>query len=453
MPPQLALFLTFGFVIFLFRWESQQASTGRRALWIPLLWVLITGSRFASQWLAVWGVLPGGDATMEEGSPLDALVFLVLIAAGVQVLRQREVSLARIFKDNKWICSFLIYCLLSILWSDFPFVAIKRWIKILGHPIMALVIVTDPNPMAALRSLMKKAAFVHVPFSILFIKYYPEHGRGFDRWTGEGFNRGVNLNKNELGYVCMLLGLFFFWNLLQARQTEDRKARRKELLLTGVFLFLIWWLLSMSDSATSLACVVVGALTMVVLGFRWPNKKYIGWYVITGVLVFGAAEMLLGVYASVVEMLGRDPSLTDRTKVWADVLALTDNPLLGAGFESFWLGERLDKLWAKWWWEPNQAHNGYIETYINLGLVGLFLLAGILISTFRKIRLDLLGNFEFGRLGLGFLFVILIYNYSEATFKGVHLVWTVFNIIAIDYSGFSRRLVQPVPGLTYWCDS
>jgi len=43
------------------------------------------------------------------------------------------------------------------------------------------------------------------------------------------------------------------------------------------------------------------------------------------------------------------------------------NPWIGAGFESFWLGPRLNKLWAQYNFMPNQAHNGYIEIYLNLG--------------------------------------------------------------------------------------
>jgi hypothetical protein len=59
-----------------------------------------------------------------------------------------------------------------------------------------------------------------------------------------------------------------------------------------------------------------------------------------------------------------------------------------------------------------------------------------------------LTNFEFARLRLGFLFVILPYNFTEATFKGVHPVLMVFYLIAIDYpmvgASRSRRLARPV---------
>jgi hypothetical protein len=40
--------------------------------------------------------------------------------------------------------------------------------------------------------------------------------------------------------------------------------------------------------------------------------------------------------------------------------------------------------------------------------------------------------------------VILAYNFTEATFKGVHLVWTVFYLIAIDYPPVPRWLSKRV---------
>ena len=56
-------------------------------------------------------------------------------------------------------------------------------------------------------------------------------------------------------------------------------------------------------------------------------------------------------------------TLTGRTAIWDSVLQKVSNPLFGAGFESFWLGDRLKSMWAEFYFKPNQAHNGYIEVY------------------------------------------------------------------------------------------
>ena len=119
--------------------------------------------------------------------------------------------------------------------------------------------------------------------------------------------------------------------------------------------------------------------------------------------------------------------------LWTALLGLHTNPILGTGFESFWLGERPKRLEGIFFFIPNEAHNGYLETYLTLGLIGLFLLIGLFIATFWKIRLELFRNFEWGRYRLGFLAALILYNWTEAAFKTLSPLWFVFYLIAMDY--------------------
>ena len=431
-PPIVALFLTVAFVIFLFRRDIREKPNISGALWIPLIWFLIITTRAVSEWLSLFG-LHMGAVTLEEGSPLDACVYFVLIVGGLYVLHQRQASLLEIVRNNKWLTIFLLYCFISIVWSDFPFVAFKRLIKILGHPIMALILLTEPDPEEALTRLMKRCAYVIIPVSVLFIKYYPQWGRGFDQWSGGAVNTGITTNKNALGYDCLILGFFFYWHLLQTRRTEKRKARRNELLLIAGFLIMISWLLWTAHSSTSLLSLLLGAFVMALLDLGFVNKRLIGTYVIAGIVIYVLADATFGISGRVIELLGKTPTLTDRTLLWEDVLKVKINPIFGAGFESFWLGERYQKFAESRWWQPNQAHNGYLETYLSLGLVGLSLLVGLLIATFWKARRELWLNFEWGRFRLGFLAAVVVYNWTEASFKALHPVWFVFYLIALDY--------------------
>ena len=431
-PPIVAACLTIAFIVFLFRRDIRERPDATGSLWIPLIWFLIICSRQVSEWLNTFG-LHAGAITLEEGSPLDRCIYLGLIAAGTYVLSKRHVQVSEIIRQNQWLTIFFIYCFLAIFWSDFPFVSFKRWIKVLGHPIMALIVLTEPDPLEALTRLMKRCAYVIVPVSILFIKYYPELGRGFDHWTGAPSNNGITTNKNTLGVDCLILGFFFFWHLLQTRSLERGKLRRNELFLTSGFLLAIWWLLSMAHSSTSLVSLFVGLLIVAVLGLRFVDKRFIGTYVVIGVLALLAAEWAFGIYANAIQLLGKDPTLTDRTLLWSELLKVKINPLFGAGFESFWLGDRFRNFAESRWWQPNQAHNGYLETYLNLGLVGLVLLIVLLIATFWKGRRELLTNFQFGRFRLGFLAAVVAYNWTEAAFKNISAIWFVFYIIALDY--------------------
>ena len=68
-----------------------------------------------------------------------------------------------------------------------------------------------------------------------------------------------------------------------------------------------------------------------------------------------------------------------------------------------------------------------------LGLIGVFLLIGLFVATFWKIRHSLFRNFEWGRYRLGFLAAVVLYNWTEAGFATFSPIWFVFYIIAIDY--------------------
>ena len=109
------------------------------------------------------------------------------------------------------------------------------------------------------------------------------------------------------------------------------------------------------------------------------------------------------------------------------------NPLLGTGNESFWLGPRLAIVWRKFWL-INEAHNGYLEVYLNLGLIGLSLLGLFLIASYQAIWKRLSYRSQFTSLSLALWTVLLFYNVTEAAFKGSQLMWLTFLLGAVSVS-------------------
>ena len=184
-----------------------------RALWMPVIWFWILGSRAVSIWL---GGAPAQtvDAVM-DGSPIDALVFQLLLAGGVAVLVRRRHRSLSVLKANWPIVWYFLYCLLSVIWSDFPDISIKRWIKATGDVVMALVVVTDAQPVAALRRLFSRVGFLLIPASALLIKYYPYLGRKYDPWIGTQSVTGVTTDKNLLGVTTYILALGALWQALR----------------------------------------------------------------------------------------------------------------------------------------------------------------------------------------------------------------------------------------------
>jgi O-antigen ligase len=381
-----------------------------------------------SQWLGQVGEATGKN--FEEGNSFDAAVFASLLVVGLVILlgRERRARLVAILRKNKPLIFFFLYCLVSVMWSDYPVVALKRWIKALGDLTMVLIVLTDFDPVASLSQFLARPGFVLVPLSILLIRYYPSLGREYSPWTGEVFNIGVATGKNGLGYVCLIFGLGYVWSLLGAIRSRELPRAAGPVISKVATLALTFWLFRLAHSATSFGCFMIGSGLIMVTRLRSLTRKPVLVNLMVAVLLFVVVYgLLINPSVGLVEAVGRDSTLTGRTDIWKDVLPLTVNPLFGAGYESFWLGPRLEKIWSNSWSErPNQAHNGYLEVYLDLGWVGLALLGLVMTWGYWNILRTLRSYSAIGRLKLAFFVVATIYNLTEHGFRELHLVWIIF---------------------------
>lgn len=410
-----------------------------QALWIPVVWLLIVGSRNVSEWLSLGAPMEDGADRYLEGNPADRNTLSLLIFAGALVLASRSLRLAATLKANLPIVLYFIYCGLSIAWSEYPQVALKRWFRSLGDLIMVLVVLTDQNPIGALKRVLSRVGFLLLPLSILFIRYYPDFGRAYGRWDGKVYWTGVTGGKNGLGMICLVYGLAAGWQLLADLQSSDRMRRRRLFAVQGLLFLMAAYLLWISDSKTSLASfgLAVGLMAAVSLlkSARKPGVLSVMVVVVTAVPF---AVLFLGFGTSTLSSLGRDPTLTGRTDIWRIVLQFTVNPIIGAGYESFWLGKRLLEIARLNNAGLTQAHNGYLEIYLNLGWVGLILLTLILASTYRKILVGVGREPQVYALIVAYFCVAVIYNYAEGAFKMMTSVWLAFLFSAAASSTFAK---------------
>ena len=430
MPAYVALTICVLCILYLYASDINSKPNVSSALWIPLLWMLIIGSRPVSVWLGI-GVEMGSIEDYAEGSPLDRNIFSVLIASGLLVLFRRNILWSQFIRLNTWIFMFVLYCGVSILWSDVPFVAAKRWIKGIGNLVMVLIVLTDRDPVEALKTLIRRWTYVLIPLSVVLIKYFPEQGRSYDRWTGEARFSGVGSDKNALGYLCLISGLFLAWSLLKVWRVKELSGRKNETVFMALAFVMVCWLLYKANSATSLLVFMFGIVCLVLLGVS-SVRKNLTLYVFVGGLTVAVLLSLVDVVGMGLDALNRDVTLTGRTELWKDLVSAGTDPLIGVGYESFWLGEEAKRLWKVYWWHPNQAHNGYLDMYLNLGAIGVLLLIGIIVAVYRHVKRSLASMFDEGSLRLTFLGAILLYALTEAAFKGLHPMWFVFLLLSME---------------------
>lgn len=420
-------------ILGLFYLDRDRKIQTSKALWIPVTWLLLAGSRPISAWL---GMTPNFTASqMLEGSPFDAAIYAVLLVAGIIVLVRRRRRTSASFRANMAIVLYFSYCLLSALWSDFPDVAFKRWTKAIGDMVMVFIVITDPNPAAALRRLLSRVGFILLPVSVLLIKYYGDLGRGYDAY-GLSSITGVTTDKNLLGVVTFLFSLGATWRIFTLLRDKGQPNRGRHLLAQGTLLTFGLALLVMAHSTTSAACFVLGAGLMFITGLpvigRRPAAVHV--LVITFILI-GGLTMLFGGSDEVVHAMGKQTDFTGRIPIWKTVIPMAPNPVLGAGFESFWLGPRLAKVWSLFpVFKPNEAHDGYIEVYLNLGWVGLALIATILINGYLRAVAAFRRDPGIGGLMLAYVVCATIYSVTEAGFRMMDPIW-IFLLLAVASAG------------------
>src|SRR6266581_6656352 len=399
MPQGVATVIYVFVILALFLLDRDRESRVSSALWIPVAWVVLAGSRMFSDWLEPARGMQSPDQYL-EGSPLDALIFTGLLTAGLMVLVARGQRAGTFLRLNGPILLFFLYGAVSVLWSDYPDVAFKRWTKAIGNVVMVLVVLTDPDPTAAVKRLFARAGFLLLPLSVLLIKYYPELGVGYGPWGTQNF-MGVATGKNGLGYLCLIFGLGSLWRVLEAFRGPEPPRMAGPLIAQGAVLAVTLWLFYMIDSATSLACFLLGGGVMWVTSLPGVTRKLAAMHLLVGaVVLLSLFGLFFDVGTDLVQAMGRDTTLTGRTTFWNELLLMDTDPLFGTGFESFWLGERVKRLWGKYWWHPNQAHNGYLEVYLNLGWTGVVLLGLLIAWGYRNVVGAFRRDPEAGRLRL-----------------------------------------------------
>lgn len=233
-----------------------------------------------------------------------------------------------------------------------------------------------------------------VPYSA----YYWSQGNLFE---GDRI-QGIVGNSNLLAFTAVLGALLF---LVEAIVT----SRRRSLPVVSLGLAILLTVLSQSASMT-LAVVIIGFVALVAILAEGRTRQvrhqiYWGAGVIAGLSV---ASIVINL-AAVFDFLGRSPDASGRFRIWAEVANLiSQKPGFGWGWIGYWVPgvAPYEGLIVMNGVPMYQAHNAYLDMFMQLGIVGLGLLVWLLVATF--VRLWTVGVRHTNPLYLFPLFIFLV---------------------------------------------
>lgn len=310
-------------------------------------------------------------AASAESNPINQLFWFAGTALGLlATLPDWRARLVRMAAGNLWLFGLIGLGLVSVLWALEPGVALRRAVQ------QSMIVFCITAAVGGARSLDRLLMMIYLGFAIAMAVHMaaiplPKSYNSLHEF------RGFFSDKNGLGGLAAVAILF-------GGAIRSLLVTKGSRLLN--LLYLAGWggILVLSISKTSMALVVViPVLYMAMNLISRATRLGVGVYFALVPVIGGAALVFLifgmGIApASIVGLISPDVTFTGRTTIWQFVVdSLQGHWLLGFGFHSFWsIGSLAPNLAAQDHFIRllNQAHNGFLDLILSVGLAGLGLL-------------------------------------------------------------------------------
>jgi exopolysaccharide production protein ExoQ len=371
-------------------------------------------------------------ATSSEGGILgERLIKLLMFVICLIVAAQRRQAVRRLSMQMKLVTSFPILALLLFPVSQQATRTISS-----GALLLAVILLTyyimSRYQFDELLELFLILGTGTIFASIVFALALPQYG--LDRMGGHSTAwKGIFSAKNYLGD----LAVFF---LTMAVSCRGRTSFLRSVRASQIVFCLVAIAFSRAATAYLLTGIYVVYFVIMNTLHRFRKKDYfvlcillLGTLSVVVVLIVAAPDLLLSV-------LGKDSSLTGRTGIWSAVIdSISRRPLLGYGYQAFWLGlegESYRVILAVSWLLA-QAQNGFLDVTLEMGGAGLAIVLLVFAFAFRDAGVCLFRSRDHAQLRavewyLAVVILTLICNFDESfLFEPKHLGSMIFVIACV----------------------
>jgi exopolysaccharide production protein ExoQ len=283
-------------------------------------------------------------------------------------------------KRNALIFSVLGWAILSVLWSDMPSTSAFNSLRMAIN--LALVIFLFERYSANdIQKLIMLVGSIAATGSVFLVFVLPQYGLQSRGVQALGAWEGIFGQKNLCGLEMLILLLPAFFVKLTGPYAR---------VLRGSYIATVLVIIAMTHSA---GAWVVGSLCLAFVAFlklvvRMPRKD-----AVAVVIVLAGAGALIGVlaysnYDTLMYALGKDPTMTGRTALWAGLSHLAmRRPVIGYGYTAFWQGitkgPSRSLALEMGWLGLAGAENGVLEMWLELGIVGVLLYVAIFLRAVK----------------------------------------------------------------------
>ena len=304
-----------------------------------------------------------GDDSGETNTSLILVFFFLNYIVTLCLLILRWKKVIQVMKKDKIIILLVGIAVFSFMWSSLPKKTLTRGIAIVGSSLFGLYLASRYTVKEQLK-LLGWMYGIAVVLSFIFIAAIPKYG--IMAGIHQGRWRGIYNHKNTLGKV-IAPGLIVF--ILLALNSK------KYSWLFWMCFSLGFILLVRSSSTTSL----INGLSLIAVSisfrvFRWRDNL-----MVPSTITIASLSAIFYIFVSVtteaiLTALGKDTTLTGRGDMWPYIFEMVwQKPALGYGFGAFWYGPATPSfyIWRVTGWKPPNSHNGFLDLWLQIGLVGL----------------------------------------------------------------------------------
>jgi exopolysaccharide production protein ExoQ len=367
-----------------------------------------------------------------DARPENRVVWPALAAISLWLLVQHRSRLRGMNWPPHIICllAYLAFAGASVIWAFSPERSLVRFVQ----QAMITTSILAPSLVAAKRADLLRGMFLCFAVSLVLNLLFVLGGSvTITRYTSGLVNLGYQGyfdGKNYLG-ECAAVGLLLSW------QEALAPGRRRVfgILIGGLALTLVW----LSDSKTAFGLAIVcPALAQIALSVRKLTRLSMAVILLIIPLIYVVLSSIVpfNIMDRVAYILYGDSTLTGRTIIWAFAqYEIGLRPIAGWGYQSFWLVPGSPTVtdapgWVKMM--PN-AHNGYYDTMLETGYVGLALLLAFIVATLHGIGRLADQDSARARTVLSLALFVICYNYFETFWlRGFEFLWIVFLILVAD---------------------